>query len=137
MLTKRQLIGGPDSIDLDAVLSGLSGEYTSSNSPSKPPSTKVAEVQDSRSEAWEKATRRKVRYGPYRVPPVSEKNMESETMHIRGMTSTLRMKAKKPCETDCTVLSLFSNLEYADGTAAEVSNGVSYQDPDSTSVTSA
>jgi hypothetical protein len=40
------------------------------------------------------------------------------------MSTALRMKAKKPCDSDCTVLSLSAALEYADGSAADISNGV-------------
>jgi hypothetical protein len=69
--------------------------------------------------------RSKIRYGPYRIPPISEKNLESEFLNERGMGNTLKLGAVKPCDGECTLLSLSAGMEYADGTLAENANGVS------------
>lgn len=67
-----------------------------------------------------------MRYGPYRIPPTSEQNIESMILNVQGMSNTLKIGAKKPCDGECTMLSLFADLEYADGTAANNANGVCF-----------
>jgi hypothetical protein len=69
------------------------------------------------------AKRVKVRYGPYRIPPVSEKNLESEFWKIQGMSQAVKFGATRPCQGDCTILYAATDLEYADGSPANNSNG--------------
>jgi hypothetical protein len=106
-----------------------------------PPAAKVPDVQLTESKQWPGALHKKIRYGPYRIPPLSvreaqstsknkliemqEENMESAGMNQRGIANLLTMSAKKPCTSECVVHSLTSALEYADGSPAEVTTGVS------------
>jgi len=92
---------------------------------SKAPATKVAQIQESKGIVWKEAKRRKVRYGPYRIPALSEKNVASEVLKIQGVSNTLNVGVKKPCEGQCTILTLSADLEYADGSPANTTNGVS------------
>jgi len=82
-----------------------------------PPRATVAAVQDTPSPLHPEATRRKIRYGPYRIPRTSENNVESRMLQQQGMTNTLSIGAKKPCGKDCMILDINANLEYADGKA--------------------
>jgi hypothetical protein len=94
--------------------------------PSAPKST-VAEVQAQSTEGWAgwgDVKKSKIRYGPYRIPPTSEKNLESEILNEKGMGNTFKLGATKPCRGECTLLSLSASMEYSDGSAAENANGV-------------
>jgi hypothetical protein len=44
-------------------------------------------------------------------------------MNVQGMTDTFNVNAKKPCDEYCTILALFADLEYADGTPATNKDG--------------
>jgi hypothetical protein len=68
------------------------------------------------------AIQKKIRYGPYRLPGVHEKNMESEVMKANGMFDAYIPDAAKPCDT-CTLLVVNAGLEYFDGKEADVSTG--------------
>lgn len=87
------------------------------------PNSSVPETVDLPAKSWAGAKRTKVRYGPYRIPPTSENNMESQVLNVQGMSNTLKIGAKKPCDNECTLLSLIADLEYADGSAANNANG--------------
>jgi hypothetical protein len=104
---------------------GFPGLKAGSSSPNPAPTLKVPEMEDAKAETWPGAKKRKVRYGPYRIPPTSEKNLESELMKVAGMSNSYTIGVKKPCEGECTVLSVMANMEYADGSSADNSNGVS------------
>jgi hypothetical protein len=85
---------------------------------SKPPMPTVKQIQESKGVTYKEALRRKVRYGPYRVPPVSERNVASEVLKIQGVSNTLNFNVTKPCTGGCTILRLSADLEYADGKSA-------------------
>jgi len=90
--------------------------------PNRPNST-VPEFQDSKPVIWPQAKRRKVRYGPYRIPPTSEKNLESELMNVQGMSNGFDVGMPRPCEGECTILDVSADLEYANGAPANLSSG--------------
>ena len=46
-------------------------------------------------------------------------------LNVGGMGYALDIGAKKPCEGQCTMLSLLASLEFADGSPAENEKGVS------------
>lgn len=54
--------------NLNAIMSAILG--TIANFDKIPPRSKVKSVQDSAS-SWPGAKRRKIRYGPYRIPPIT------------------------------------------------------------------
>jgi hypothetical protein len=71
LLQKRQAPkgkGGKGGLDLGGLLSAFSQQ---SRPNSTAPVSTVAEIQDEAPKAWLSAKRRKVRYGPYRIPPTS------------------------------------------------------------------
>ena len=127
-LQKRQSTGGflDDLAKLSNYLPKLPAMLASGSTsgPGTPPVSRVAEMQSENAIIWPGAKRVKVRYGPYRIPPVSENNLESEFWKIQGMSNAVRFNAKRPCEGECTLLSVTADLEYADGSAANNSNGV-------------
>jgi len=106
----------PQTSDLLTALIAGGGGATNKNAPN----SSVPETKDVPAQAWKGAKRTKVRYGPYRMPPTSEKNLESQLLNVQGMSNTLKIGAKKPCEKDCTVLALWATLEDANG--VEVGN---------------
>jgi hypothetical protein len=66
---KRQVPkGGLGGLDIGSLLQGLLGQPRRN---STAPASTVAEVQDQEPKDWPGAKRRKVRYGPYRIPPIS------------------------------------------------------------------
>jgi hypothetical protein len=69
-LQKRQIgKGGLGGLDFGALLGGMLGG--GSKGPSNAPESKVAETQEESAVSWPGAKRVKVRYGPYRIPPIS------------------------------------------------------------------
>jgi hypothetical protein len=135
-LTKRFSRLRKRQFDLAALLGGLGG----SAAPPAAPKSTVPEVQELLATVWKDAKRIKIRYGPYRIPPISvglgpcilhytiltlsqEKNFQSQLMNVQGMVDTFNMNVKKPCDNHCTILSLFADLEFADGTAATNNDG--------------
>lgn len=63
----------------------------------------------------------KIRYGPYRVP--SAKVMMHNQRY--GMLENYpELDFDKPCSGDCTIIGMRQSLEYADGTQANVDNGL-------------
>ncbi|KAF2401142.1 hypothetical protein EJ06DRAFT_529296 [Trichodelitschia bisporula] len=69
------------------------------------------------------ARRRKIRYGPYRVPPTTEKSLESQWLGDQGMMTSIQLGAKKPCTTNCVIMKISGSIEYADGTSADTGTG--------------
>jgi len=81
------------------------------------PIATVPSIQDGPSEVTPEARKKKIRYGPYRIPPVSENNVEAKMLQQQGMTNTLKIGARKPCSKNCMILNIVANLEYEDGKA--------------------
>jgi hypothetical protein len=90
-----------------------------------PPKSLVPQVQDEPPQRWPQAKRRKIRYGPFRIPATSEKNFFSEYMNVKGMSNKYSFGVKKPCEGECTILSVEADLEHFDGSKATNADGVS------------
>jgi len=65
----------------------------------------------------------KIRYGPYRVPSTTEKNLESAILGQQGLTAGTKMYAKKPCEGNCVILRISASMEYEDGSKADIDTG--------------
>lgn len=106
--------------DFEALLAGMMGGGAQNKNA---PNSTVPEAINLPPTAWKEAKSTKIRYGPYRIPPTSENNVESQLLNVQGMSNTLKIGAKKPCDKECTMLGLFADLEYADGSAASNSNG--------------
>lgn len=113
----------PQSSVLVAALGAL--QNTLSSLGKTLPKATVPDVQTSPSERFRDvgALRKKIRYGPYRIPPTSEKNVEYQMLQATGMTNTLKIGATKPCGKDCMLLGMKASLEYEDG--KHVPNNVS------------
>lgn len=90
--------------------------------PSNAPKSGVPEVQIITPSFLPGATRKKIRYGPYKLPSTKETNVESVVMGVAGMSDNFAIPAKKPCDT-CTLLSVESSLEYANGSIANTDTG--------------
>jgi len=120
VLEKRQAPGAAP-----AKAGGMFGKMGAAPTANAPKSL-VEAVQDEASKVgWGNpdVKRRKIRYGPYRIPPISEKNFESEFLHVQGMSNALNIGIKKPCDKACTILALQADLEYADGKPATNADG--------------
>jgi hypothetical protein len=50
-----------------------------------PPASQVPEVQIEKSKVFPGTLRKKIRYGPYRLPATSEDNWQKTTMNLAGM----------------------------------------------------
>jgi hypothetical protein len=96
---------------------------TSPNKEDRPKST-VAEVQKSKSTLYPGATRVKVRSGPFRMQPTSEKNVDWWLWNMEGAAQHIRYGITKPCN-QCMILRVESDLEYADGSPANITKDVS------------
>jgi hypothetical protein len=118
-LYKRQVGKGKGGKDLSGILGKLSPKL-----PANAPKSLVPEVQEEKPVWWPEAKRVKVRYGPFRIPPTGEENYHSKMNNVQGMSDTLTVGAKKPCD-ECTILTLAADLEFADGSVANNANGVS------------
>jgi hypothetical protein len=104
------------------ALGGLAGMFGVAKNG---PASKVAEIQEVKPIAFPDAKALKIRYGPIRMPPTSEKNWQSIITKNVGMSDTVLMGAKKPCSSsECTIFTLYANLEFADGKPADNNNGV-------------
>jgi hypothetical protein len=76
---KRQVPkGGLGGFDIGGLLKGLQGQSTSN---STAPVSTVAEVQDEKNSTWPGAKRRKIRYGPYRIPAISVSKQSTPFFH--------------------------------------------------------
>jgi hypothetical protein len=89
------------------------------------PKSLVEEVQITQGVKFPEAKRVKIRYGPYRIPPQNEKNFNKVVWNVQGVSTSFHMNVKRPCEEECTILGIEANMEYADGSAANTSSGVS------------
>lgn len=63
------------------------------------------------------AQRTKVRLGPWTMPGINERNLQSMIMGTAGMVDKFA-SVPKPC-TECTILSMNADLEYANGQSVE------------------
>ncbi|KAF2431429.1 hypothetical protein EJ08DRAFT_660018 [Tothia fuscella] len=88
----------------------------------KAPVSRVAEIQED-SSTWPNAKKKKIRYGPYRLPPISEKNLESYLLKQQGLAVSLQAGVTKPSTQDHVLLDVVAGLEFDDGTTAEVKDG--------------
>jgi hypothetical protein len=84
----------------------------------------VPEMQEQKAVDYPQAKRVKIRYGPFRAPPSSEKTEASDLWNTPGLASAVVYNQKRPCEDRCSILTLYSDLEYADGSPANDTNGV-------------
>jgi hypothetical protein len=107
--------------NLVAILGSIFGAVQ--NFPHRAPKTNIPTIQESPSPSWPGAKRRKLRYGPYRIPPKSEETFESRLLKVKGMINTMSVNSRKPCDDDCVILSLEAGIEHADGKAATTSSG--------------
>jgi hypothetical protein len=107
---------------LPSMLTTLSTAPPSNGQAPKPT---VPEVQISESPTFPGAKLVKVRYGPYRMPTKAEKNFNYLAYKVEGTATSFRMNIKRPCEVECTILGIQADIEYADGTPANASTGVS------------
>jgi hypothetical protein len=63
----------------------------------------------------------KIRYGPFKIPNASIKNMAGEM----GMLFNYPMdKVARPCEGKCTIVGMTAGLEYLDGKSANIDTGL-------------
>lgn len=78
-IPKASQSGNPD-------LAKLIGQLAGNGAPNKnQPNSSVPETIDMPPQAWKEAKRTKIRYGPYRIPPTSENNIESQVLNVQGM----------------------------------------------------
>jgi hypothetical protein len=125
--TVENLFGAAD-VDWPRYYGLLTGNYglkSGATSSNPPPKSLVPDVKDLPGKTWPNAKRRKIRSGPYRMPPTGEKNLEAEIMKVSGMSNTYDIGIKRPCDGQCTILSVIGDLEYADGSLGHNTNGVS------------
>lgn len=67
-------------------------------------------------------THRKIRYGKWTIPSVSDKTAMSLLSGEAGTMQNVKLNMKKPCE-DCGLTLMQAGLEYADGTVANTDSG--------------
>jgi len=91
----------------------------------KAPPTTVKNIQSGlKPTVWPTAKRTKVRYGPYRIPGITERNVQSLAIHnTTGMLDTLEVNVQKPTLGDFVLMSLHAGLEYVDGSNANTDTG--------------
>jgi hypothetical protein len=63
----------------------------------------------------------KMRYGPYSVPNAQHKNFLGEMGTLFNYPD---LDVKRPCTGECILLGLNADLEYADGSNANIGNGM-------------
>jgi hypothetical protein len=97
-------------------------EYDAKKTKSPPPKSDVPETVETAGQWFPNAKRVTVRYGPYRLPGIHEKNFESIFLKVSGMTNTFQMGVKKPCDS-CVLLALDAGLQNADGSPANTTTG--------------
>jgi hypothetical protein len=78
------------------------------------PKSLVPEVQTEAPKVFKDTIRKKIRHGPYRLPPTSEDNWQKREMKLAGMADNYHYNITKPCK-ECIIASLTADLEYADG----------------------
>jgi len=86
----------PQSSSTVALLGGLNNVLSSVGK--EKPESVVPNVRSEPSTRFRNAIERKVRYGPYRIPRISEKNVEFTMLGVSGMTNVNQWNARKPCE---------------------------------------
>jgi hypothetical protein len=113
----------PQSDEKNAIYASILGIFTNWNKVA--PKSKVPEVTRMTSTWGDGAKKSKVRYGPYRIPPISEKTAESDLLKLKGIAANMQI-ATRPCSKECMLLEMSSGMEYDDGTTAENGNGAWY-----------
>jgi hypothetical protein len=80
------------------------------------PKSSVADVQEQTPVQFPDgvAKRKKIRYGPFRLPGVKESNWQSKAMGLGGMADEYLPNLTKPCS-ECMLASINADIEYADG----------------------
>lgn len=58
------------------------------------PKSTVPEVQIEKSKDFEGTIRKKIRYGPYRLPPISEENWQKKAMNLAGMADEYELQPR-------------------------------------------
>ncbi|KAF2433288.1 hypothetical protein EJ08DRAFT_73787 [Tothia fuscella] len=109
-----------------ALITQLAGTLTQFQGSSAAPVSKVPEISEETSTDYSEfpgARRRKIRYGPYRVPSNTENNLESKVLGEKGLKNSMKFYAKKPCEGNCMLLKMEASMEYDDGNHADTSTG--------------
>jgi len=89
------------------------------------PRSLVPEIQISKGVKFEGSKQVKVRYGPFRVPSTMEKNFNYLMWNVEGTATSFQMNVRRPCDDECMILGIKADVEYADGTIADTSTGVS------------
>jgi hypothetical protein len=84
------------------------------------PDTTVPDVQIGKAVVFTDAIQKKIRYGPFRLPPGSPMNKRDQFQD--GLSEIYMEDVQKPCD-ECVILAVKANMEYADGTFADTSTG--------------
>jgi hypothetical protein len=79
-----------------------------------PPKSTLPEIQVEKSVVFPGTIRKKIRYGPYRLPKISEDNWQKQNSSLGGMADEYHYNITKPC-VDCYVASISADIEYFDG----------------------
>jgi hypothetical protein len=88
------------------------------------PKSFVPEIQVSKGTKFSNSKRVKIRYGPFRIPAMTERNLNYLMFDQEGISTSFHLNVRRPCDEECTILGIQADLEYADGSPANVSNGV-------------
>jgi hypothetical protein len=132
-LHKRQTAKQPDLVGtLTSIIKVLPklqdllkyGSVTPGKTKNDPPKSLVSETQELKPVDHPQAKRIKIRYGPFRAPPSSEKSEASDLWNTPGLSSAVVFNQKRPCDDRCSILTINSDLEYADGSPANDTNGI-------------
>jgi hypothetical protein len=75
---------------------------------------------------WANMKKVKVRYGPFRIPSKTERNLDWLVWNMEGAVTNLKYNVKRPCEGECYISRIVSDLEFQDGKSATVEDGVSH-----------
>ncbi|KAE9971855.1 hypothetical protein EG328_005336 [Venturia inaequalis] len=106
--------------NLAAVMAAMLGSI--GNSKKIPPRTNVSEIQELES-LWPGAKKRKIRYGPFRIPPITEVSLESRLLLKKGTANSLSLGATRPCKGDCIITQIATSIEWDDGRTATAKEG--------------
>ena len=63
----------------------------------------------------------KIRYGPYKVPNGSKRNIAGEMGVLYNYPD---LNVARPCSGDCVLLGISAGLEYLDGKEADTATGM-------------
>ena len=69
----------------------------------EPPKSLVPEMQEQKPIDHPQAKRVKIRYGPFRAPPKSEKTEASDLWNTPGLASAVVYNQKRPCDDRCSI----------------------------------